>query len=65
MNLENKGNLQRDFKYIWDNNSQSSVMIKLIDRYGIEIVKKGKNCYYSPELKQEIIIKFYLKVVLK
>ena len=30
-------------------------MIKLIDRYGIEIVKKGKNCYYSPELKQEII----------
>ncbi|MCY7214656.1 MULTISPECIES: IS3 family transposase [Streptococcus] len=30
-------------------------MIKLIDRYGMEIVKKGKNCYYSPELKQEII----------
>ena len=28
-------------------------MVKLIDRYGIEIVKKGKNCYYSPELKQE------------
>ncbi|EMC55160.1 hypothetical protein SMU109_09677, partial [Streptococcus mutans OMZ175] len=26
-------------------------MIKLIDRYGIEIVKKGKNHYYSPELK--------------
>ena len=32
-------------------------MIKLIDRYGIEIVKKGKNHYYSPELKQEIIDK--------
>ena len=36
-------------------------MIKLIDRYGIEIVKKGKNCYYSPELKQEIIDKVLLK----
>ena len=30
-------------------------MVKLIDCYGIEIVKKGKNRYYSPELKQEII----------
>ncbi|EJG78356.1 hypothetical protein SPAR48_1573 [Streptococcus pneumoniae SPAR48] len=30
-------------------------MIKLIDRYGIEFVKKGKNRYYSPDLKQEMI----------
>ncbi|HES9486830.1 TPA: IS3 family transposase [Streptococcus pneumoniae] len=29
-------------------------MIKLIDRYGIEFVKKGKNRYYSPDLKQEM-----------
>ena len=36
-------------------------MIKLIDRYGIEIDKKGKNCYYSPELKQEIIDKVLLE----
>ena len=36
-------------------------MIKLIDRYGIEIVKKGKNCYYSPELKQGIIDKVLLE----
>ena len=36
-------------------------MIKSIDRYGIEIVKKGKNCYYSPELKQEIIDKVLLE----
>ena len=36
-------------------------MIKLINRYGIEIVKKGKNCYYSPELKQEIIDKVLLE----
>ena len=36
-------------------------MIKLIDRYGIEIVKKGKNRYYSNELKQEIIDKVLLE----
>ena len=43
------------------NISNLSYMIKLIDRYGIEIVKKGKNCYYSPELKQEIIDKVLLE----
>lgn len=32
-------------------------MIWLINRYGIGIVKKGKNTYYPPELKQEIIDK--------
>ncbi|MDU6992514.1 MAG: IS3 family transposase, partial [Streptococcus salivarius] len=32
-------------------------MVRLIERYGIEIVKKGKNRYYSPELKEEIINK--------
>ena len=36
-------------------------MIKLIDRYGIEIAKKGKNRYYSPELKQEMIDKVLYK----
>ena len=36
-------------------------MIKLIDRYGIKNVKKGKNCYYSPELKQEIIDKVLIE----
>ena len=39
------------------NNSNIRYMIKLIDRYGIEFVKKGKNRYYSPELKQEMIDK--------
>ena len=43
------------------NNSNIRYMIKLIDRYGIEFVKKGKNCYYSPELKQEIIDKVLLE----
>lgn len=28
-----------------------------MDRYGLEIVKKGKNRYYSPELKQDMITK--------
>ena len=32
-------------------------IVKLIDRYGIKIVEKGKNRYYSPELKQEMIDK--------
>ncbi|VQK63405.1 IS3-Spn1 transposase [Streptococcus pneumoniae] len=31
------------------NNSNIRYMIKLIDRYGIEFVKKGKNRYYSPD----------------
>ena len=36
-------------------------MTRLIERYGIEIVKKGKNRYYSPELKQEMIDKALLE----
>ena len=43
------------------NISNLQYMIKLIDCYGIEIVKKGKNCHYSPELKQEIIDKVLLE----
>ena len=39
------------------NLSNLEYLIRLIDRYGIEIVKKGKNRYYSPELKEEIIDK--------
>ncbi len=39
------------------NNSNLRYMIKLIDRYGIEFGKKGKNRYYSPDLKQEMINK--------
>ena len=36
-------------------------MMKLIDRYGIDIVKKVMNRYYSPELKQEMIDKVLLE----
>ena len=39
------------------NISNLSYMIKLIDRYGIEIAKKRKNRYYSPKLKREMIDK--------
>ena len=36
-------------------------MVKLIDRYGINIVRKGKKRYYSPKLKREIIDKVLLE----
>ena len=36
-------------------------MIKWIERYGLEIVKKGRNNYYSPEIKQEMIDKVLLE----
>ena len=36
-------------------------LVRLINRYGIEIVKKEKNRYYSLELKQEIIDKVLLE----
>ena len=39
------------------NISNLTYMIKLMDRYGVEIVEKGNNRYYSPELKEEIIDK--------
>ena len=41
--------------------SNIKYLVRLIDRYGIEIVKKEKNRYYSPELKQEIIDKVLLE----
>ena len=37
-------------------------LVQFIDRYGIESVKKGKKCYYSPELKKEIMDKVLLEV---
>lgn len=35
--------------------SNLKYMVRLMERYGIEIVKKSKNTYYSPELKQVMI----------
>ena len=43
------------------NNSNLRYMIKLIDHYGMEFVKKGKNRYYSPDLKQEMVEKVLLE----
>ena len=36
-------------------------MTRLIERYGIEIIKKGKHRYDSPDLKQEMIDKVLLE----
>ena len=36
-------------------------MTRLIERYGIEIIKKGKHRYDSPDLKQEMIDKILLE----
>ncbi len=47
---------------IYDVNiSNIKYMVRLMARYGVEIVKKSKNRYYSPELKQEIIDKVLLE----
>ena len=60
--LRKKGESFRQLSNQFEINiSNLQYMIKLINRYGIEIVKKGKNCYYSPELKQEIIDKVLLE----
>lgn len=37
------------------NPSNLQYMIRLMDRYGIEIAKKGKNLYYPPELRQKMM----------
>lgn len=36
-------------------------LIRLMDRYGIEVVKKTKNTYYSLELKKEIMDTVFLQ----
>ena len=41
--------------------SNIQYLVRLIDQYGIEIVKKEKNRYYPPKLKQEIIDKVLLE----
>ena len=57
MNWESKGeSFKATLNQFGINISNLKYLIKLIDRYGIEIAKKGKNCYYSPELKQKMRI---------
>ena len=41
--------------------SELRYMKRLIERYGIEIIKKGKHRYDSPDLKQEMIDKVLLE----
>ncbi len=50
--------LERQFQV---NKTTIKYLIKRIDRYGTDIVKKRKNTYYPPELKQEMINKVLLQ----
>ncbi len=43
------------------NISNIKYMVRVMARYGVEIVKKSKNRYYSSEFKQEIIDKVLLE----
>ena len=43
-------------EHLWSN-----YMVKLIDRYGISIVKKGKIRYHSPKFKREMFDKVLLE----
>lgn len=36
-------------------------MFRLINRYGITIVKKGKNTYYPPYSNRKRLIKYFLR----
>ena len=41
--------------------SNLKYMVKFMDRYGVEIVRKGKNSHYPLELKQEMIDKVLIE----
>ncbi|WP_438833058.1 IS3 family transposase [Streptococcus pluranimalium] len=59
---EKKGRAWTKIGKLYDVNiSNIKYMVRLMARYGVEIVKKSKNRYYSPELKQEIIDKVLLE----
>ena len=36
-------------------------MVRLMERHGVEVVRKGKNKYYPSKLKQEIINKVLIE----
>ena len=60
--LRNQGHSFKELSKRFDVDfSGLKYMVKLIDRYGINIVKKGKNRYYSPKLKREMIDKVLLE----
>ncbi len=60
--LRKQGEILKNLSQKYDTTvSNIKYFVRLIDRYGIEIVKKEKNRYYSPELKQEIMNKVLLE----
>ncbi|WP_438839039.1 IS3 family transposase [Streptococcus pluranimalium] len=61
-NLKKQGMTWTKIRKLYDVNiSNIKYMVRLMARYGVEIVKKSKNRYYSSELKQEIIDKVLLE----
>ena len=60
--LRNQGHSFKELSKRFDVDfSGLKYMVKLIDRYGVDSVKKGKNRYYSSELKQKMIDKVLLE----
>ena len=58
--LRNQGHSFKELSKRFDVDfSGLKYMVKLIDRYGIEIVKKGKNCYSCLVYKIHVIIKLW------
>lgn len=43
------------------NKAHLQYLVRLIDKHGLDCTKKGKNTYYSPELKEEIIDEVLLR----
>ena len=43
------------------NKAHLQYLVRLIDKHGLDGTKKGKNTYYSPELKEEIIDEVLLR----
>ena len=49
------------FKQYQLNRANIEYLIRLLDRHGEQILRQGRNRYYSPELKQEIIDKVLIE----
>ncbi len=55
---ETIANLSKQYQL---NRANIEYLIRLLDRHGEQILRQGRNRYYSPELKQEIIDKVLIE----
>ena len=55
---ETIANLSKQYQL---NRANIEYLIRLLDRHGEQILREGRNRYYSPELKQEIIDKVLIE----